>query len=182
MIENDYIIGFTSLKDGFHDFNYTIGKEFFEHIDYSEIKNAELDVKLSLEKKTTMMILNFEITGKVEVMCDRCTDDFYIKIESDDELIYRFGNEDLGDEKVIVIFPNEVEINIIHPIYEFLSLAIPSRRTHEDKEDCNKDMIKDISEYLLVEENDSETIENINKNTETDPRWSALNKLKNKLK
>ena len=179
MMNDEYIIRFTSLKDGFHDFSYKLGSEFFEHIEYSEVKNAELTVNLSLEKKTTMMILNFEIQGKIEVMCDRCTDDFYIDIDSEDELIYRFGDEDLGDEKVTVIFPNETQINIEHPIYEFLTLAIPSRRTHQDG-DCNKDMLKDINNYLLVDDEESEALDNTEERTEIDPRWSALNKLKNK--
>jgi len=179
-MNDEYIIRFSSLKDGLHEFDYTIGKEFFKHIDYSEVKNAELEVNLFLEKTATMMILNFGITGQVEVMCDMCTDDFNIEIETFDELIYRFGNEDLGDEKVIVIYPNEFEIDITHPIYEFISLAIPSRRVHEDKNDCNKDMLKDISNYLLVEDSQSETVDDIEESTEIDPRWSALNKLKNK--
>jgi uncharacterized metal-binding protein YceD (DUF177 family) len=179
-MNNEYIIRFSSLKDGVHEFDYTIGKEFFEHIDYSEVKNAKLEVNLFLEKTPTMMILNFGITGQVEVMCDMCTDDFYIDIETFDEIIYRFGNEDLGDEKIIVIYPNEIEIDITHPMYEFISLAIPSRRVHEDKNDCNKDMLKDISNYLLVDDDSSEAIDDIEESKEIDPRWSALNKLKNK--
>ena len=126
------------------------------------------------------MILDFEIEGKVEVMCDRCTDDFFIDIKAEDELIYRFGDEDLGDEKVIVIYPNEIEINIEHPVYEFISLALPSRRLHETKEDCNQDMLKEINNYLLVEDENSEEVKDSSENEEIDPRWSALNKLKNK--
>lgn len=175
-----YKIRFTSLEDGIHIFNYTIGKEFFEHIEYSEIKNAELVVSLSLEKKSTMMILNFEISGKAEVMCDRCTDNFFIDLNIEDELIYRFGDEDLGDEKIIVIYPNEIEIDIKHPIYEFMILALPSRRLHETKKDCNQDMLKEMTNYLLVEEEDSKEVKNNNDSEEIDPRWSALNKLKNK--
>jgi uncharacterized metal-binding protein YceD (DUF177 family) len=177
----DYIIKFTSLKDGFHNFSYKIENKFFEHIEYSETKEAELVVDLSLEKKSTMMILNFEIKGKIKVMCDRCTDDFFTEIESYDELIYRFGTEELGDEKVIVIYPKEIEIDITHPIYEFISLALPIKRLHDDENDCNKDMIEDISKYLLTEEPIESNVSNrIEENETTDPRWSALNKLKNK--
>jgi uncharacterized metal-binding protein YceD (DUF177 family) len=180
-MNEEYKIRFTSLKEGFHNFNYTRGKECFEQIEYSEIKNADIVVSLELEKKSTMMLLNFEIKGKVEVMCDRCTDTFFIDIESDDELIYQFGEEDVDDDKVIVIFPNEIEINISHPVYECISLAIPSRRLHDSKKDCNQDMIKEISNYLLTEEdNDSEGVENNSTEKEIDPRWSELNKLKNK--
>lgn len=179
-MNEEYKIIFTSLKDGFHNFNYTIGKEFFEHIEYSEVKNAELLVNLSLEKKSTMMILNFEISGRTEVMCDRCTDNFFIDVKTDDELIYRFGDEDLGDEKVIVVYSNEIEIDIKHPIYEFIILALPTRRLHKTKEDCNQDMLKEINNYLLIEEDNSEKAEENSENKEIDPRWSALNKLKNK--
>lgn len=173
-MNDEYIIRFSSLKDGVHEYDFTIGKQFFEHIDYSEIKNAELEVNLFLEKTTTMMILNFGITGQVEVMCDRCTDDFNLEIETFDELIYRFGDEELDDDKVIIIFPNEIEIDIIHPLYEFISLAIPSRRIHEDSKDCNKDMIKDISDYLLIEDEESTVINDLEERKEIDPRWSAL--------
>lgn len=179
-MNEEYKIKFTSLKEGFHNFSYNIGQEFFEHIEYSEIKKAEIVVNLSLEKKSTMMILSFKINGKAEVMCDRCTDNFFIDIDSDEELIYRFGNEDLGDEKVIVVYPNEIEIDISHPIYEFINLSLPTRRLHETTEDCNQDMLKEISNYLLIEEDDSEEVSNNNENEEIDPRWSALNKLKNK--
>jgi uncharacterized protein len=179
-MNEEYIIRFSSLKDGIHNFNYNVGNEFFEHIDYSEIKNTELVVNLSLEKKSTMMILNFEFEGKVEVMCDICTDDFYIDINSSDELIYRFGDEDFGDEKVIVIYPNEIELNIKHSLYEFITLALPTRRLHEDG-DCNKDMLKVIGNYLLIEDKESDEV-NDKIEEEIDPRWSALNKLKNKNK
>ena len=180
-MNEEYKIRFTSLTEGFHNYSYNVGQEFFEHIEYSEIKKAEILINLSLEKKSTMMILNFEISGKVEVMCDRCTDNFFIDIKSDDELIYRFGDEDLGDDKVIVIFSNEIDIDVKHPIYEFISLALPTRKLHEEKNHCNQDMLKEISNYLLIEEDNTEEKED-NKDKEIDPRWSALNKLKNKNK
>ncbi len=173
-------IRFTSLKDGFHTFNYKLGNSFFEHIDYSEIKEAELDVEVSLEKKTTMMILIFEIKGSVKVMCDRCTDDFFIQTESTNELIYRFSDTEYDDEKVIIIYPNEIDIDITHPIYEFTTLALPNKRTHIEGE-CNEDMIQEMSAYLLVDEKIESTEEDENnENEDIDPRWSALNKLKNK--
>jgi len=181
MINEKYSIRFSSLKDGLHEFSYQLGKEFFEHIEYSEIKEAEIDVHLFLEKKSTMMILNFDIEGKVKVMCDRCTDDFFLDIDTSEELIYRFGDEDMGDEKVIVIYPNEIDIDLTHPMYEFITLALPSRRLHKDGE-CNKDMLKEINNYLLIEEDSTKTDSDISnsKTKEIDPRWSALNKLKNK--
>lgn len=180
-MKEDYNIRFTSLKDGFHEFTYKVGNEFFEHIEYSEIKNADLEVNISLEKKTTMMILDFDIQGKVEVMCDRCTDNFYLDVKSNDELIYRFGDEQMDDEKVIVVFSNETEIDISHPIYEFTILALPNRRLHNEG-DCNKDMLKKMDSYLLVKDGESKTKSNDSDSNEayTDPRWSALNKLKNK--
>jgi uncharacterized metal-binding protein YceD (DUF177 family) len=185
-MEEDYKIRFSSLKDGIHNFSFKIGNEFFEHIDYSELKKAELQVEVQMDKQSSMMILDFEIKGKVEVMCDKCTDNLYIDTETESQLIYKFTDNEFEDEKVIAVYPNEIEIDITHPIYEFTVLSIPTRIIHPDGL-CNQDMLNAMREYLLVdsdnqEETESDDIEKDNIKNEIDPRWSELNKLKNKNK
>lgn len=66
----DYIIQFVGLNIGEHLFEFSINDKFFEDIDYSEIKQCNLQVKLLLLKQSTMMVLNFEISGTVNIDCD----------------------------------------------------------------------------------------------------------------
>ena len=131
------------------------------------------------EKKPTMLVLSFDISGEVEVMCDKCTDDFRQAIEGEEELIYKFGEGVSDDEKIIIIPHNEIEIDLIQPFYEATILALPSRRVHPENE-CNQEMLEAMDNYLMVE---SDEVEQSDSNDETDgddvdPRWAALNKLK----
>lgn len=182
--KSEYLIGFTGLTDGRHEFAFEIGKTFFEQLEYSEINDAKLTVQLVLEKKPTLMQADFEIEGKVNVMCDRCTDYFDLPIKGTSTLIYKFGEEDLDDENVVTVYPNETEINVVHPIYEFTILLLPARRVHPEGK-CNQETLQDIDKYLMVEEKPTkkEKISEPKKNEdEVDPRWAALQKLKNNNK
>jgi len=179
MMKNDYKIRFTGLKDGFHNFTYKIGNEFFEQFEMTDIKGADINVEVGLDKQPTMMIVNFNISGSADLMCDRCTDVVSIPIESSDELIYKFTETEFDDEKVVSVYHNEIEIDMTQPIFEFITLAIPYKRLHK-KGECNQTMLKEINNYLLVEKKDqnlNESTDEIDEN-EIDPRWSALNKLK----
>lgn len=179
-MKNDFKIRFTGLKDGLHTFTYKIGNEFFEQFEMTDVKGADIIVEVELDKQPTMMIVSFNISGSANLMCDRCTDIVSIPIESHDELIYKFTETEFDDEKVVSVYHNEIEIDLTQPIFEFITLAIPSKRLH-NKGECNQTMLKEINNYLLVEEEEdenlNESIDEIDEN-EIDPRWSALNKLK----
>lgn len=174
--KNEYVISFSGLKDGTHVFNYKIGNSFFEQLDYSEIKKADLNVTINFEKGVTMMIAQFNIEGVVEIMCDRCTDEFTLPVKGTNELIYKFSEADEDDEKIICLHDDETEIDFTQPIYEFTTLLLPSKRLHNEG-DCNQEMLEVMDDYLMVE-SDTEDIDSDDEEKEIDPRWSALQKLK----
>lgn len=174
----DLVIRFSGLKEGLHEFHFEIGNTFFEQLDYSEITKATLAVDVRLEKRTNMLMMNFDIAGEVEVMCDKCTDDFLIDVDTEEELIYKFGTGISEDEKIVIIPENEIEVDISQSVYELTILAIPSKRVHPSGE-CNQEMLKTMDDYLMVESNEGETSTEENTSDEVvDPRWSELKKLK----
>jgi len=181
-MKSEYVIGFSSLKDGRHDYHYKIDNTFFEQFEYTDIQGADLVLDVVLDKKPNMIILEFKVVGYLTVMCDRCTDSFNYPIKGEESVIYKFTDEDLDDEKIIAILPHEVEIDITIPVYEFATLLLPQRRIHP-KGECNEEMLNEIDNYLMVEgaagteEEDDKPIEDEN---EIDPRWSKLKDLKNK--
>jgi uncharacterized protein len=176
--KSEYNIGFTGLTDGKHQFTFEIENKFFEQLGYTEFKKAKLHVQLELEKKPNMMIADFAIDGVVNLMCDRCTDYFDFPLSGTGNLIYKFSENDLDDENVVTIYPNETDIDVAQPIYEFTLLMLPARRVHPEGK-CNQEMLKDIDNYLMVEQTAKEEQNEVN-NDEVDPRWAALDKLKNK--
>ncbi len=169
-----YIIPFSGLNQGIHEFNYHIDKEFFSEIEYSLIEDSSVDVTVSLNKTETMLLLDFEIEGTVHLQCDRCTDYFDLPVKGKNRLIVKFGEEtEEVSDVVLVLSEKEFEFNISQYIYEYINLLVPMRHVHSDDTEgnstCNQEMI-DIIEKISNKQTDPEEI---------DPRWEALKNLKN---
>lgn len=167
----DYIIPFVGLPIGKHLYKYKIKDSFFEEIDYSEIKKSSLDIALILNKQSVVLLLNFSISGTVNVPCDRCNDYFDLEINGNHELIIKIGEEEISDNG-ISISATEGEINIAEYIYEYIILSLPIKRVHPNnkkgKSTCNKEAIKQYNKYVIKEE----------KTKTMDPRWEKLIDLK----
>lgn len=174
------MIAFTGLKDGKHNFHFDVEDTFFEQFENSLIEGGKLAVDVELDKGPTMMNVEFNIKGYIHVMCDRCSDYFNYPVEGQENLIYKFSDEELGDEKIRCITSEEVEIDLAQPIYEFAALLLPQRRVHPEGE-CNEEMLNAMDEYLMVEsqpESQEKVVEEAEEDSDTDPRWEALKKLK----
>jgi len=148
---NRFTIPFVSLKEGTHKFDYEIDDLFFENFEFSEINKGKLIADISLEKQTSMLILNFAIKGYVMVECDICLDELKLDIETNNNLFIKFG-EGYSEitEEVITIPLNSNEINVSHYIYEFINLSLPIKRAHplneKNESTCNPLMIKRLNE------------------------------------
>lgn len=170
----EYKIQFVGLSIGQHDFEFNVNSKFFEHLDYSEIKQGNILVKLTLLKQSTMMVLQFNVSGTVKVNCDRCTGLFDMPINGDYRLIVKVGGHDVGedDDDIISISANESELDLSQFIYEYIMLSLPLKRIHPDdekgKSTCDKEMLKKLKNYLI--ENDGPD--------KTDPRWDGLKNIK----
>lgn len=170
----EYIIQFVGLSVGEHLYEYDINDTFFENLDFSEIKQGNITVNLNLLKQSTMMVLNFNISGTVNMNCDRCTGELNLPINGDYKLIIKVGGNDASDENddIITIATNEHELDISQYLYEYITLSLPIRRVHPDNEKgestCDKEMLKKLKQFLTEEE-----IKN-----QMDPRWEGLKNIK----
>ena len=120
------------LKIGKHLFEYEVNDSFFEDLDYSLVQKGKLHVRLELEKKETMLIAHFWVEGTVESECDRCTAPLELEIQGDCRLIYKFGHGESDDENLVIMDPDEYQINVKMPIYDLITLYVPSRKIHPE--------------------------------------------------
>jgi uncharacterized metal-binding protein YceD (DUF177 family) len=116
-----------------------------------------------------MLILLFNLKGTVEAECNLCTDPVDFKIDSNYQLIYKYGLEEIDDETLLVIHPDSYQIDITQPIYEFITVSLPPRIVHEEGK-CNQEMIEALNKYLSSKKEET-------KDDDVDPRWSALKNL-----
>ncbi|HKL39677.1 MAG TPA: DUF177 domain-containing protein [Cryomorphaceae bacterium] len=163
----EYVIPVYGLKPGIHNYEFELNQSFFESFDSELLDNPNIRVELLLEKTSNMVILNFTASGTGEVPCDRCGDTIEIPLECTDRVIVKYGEEKPIDvDDIIVLLPNEHELDVSQRIHEMLVLNMPLKLAHESLEDCDQDVIKRLSGNERNEDND------------IDPRWEALRKLK----
>ena len=167
-----YRIAYQGLTDGLHEFDFEISDPFFEQLEYSEIKKGSLLAHVVLNKKPQLLEFSFKINGTVEIMCDRCLDNFNYPIDFTGKLFVKFSaSEENLDDDVICLSPEDNELNIAHYLYESINLSIPLKRVHptdkKGKPLCNPEMLKKLKELEIK----SPAVENV------DPRWDELKKL-----
>lgn len=174
--DTEYIIPFVGLKEGVHHYQFSITNTFFEAFDYTDLRGAEVEVELVMEKKSTMLVFDFFISGDIVTACDRCSDDVKIAIKGDYQVIGRFTEENYEEtEDIFNLSSSEHEVDVKAFIYEFIHLSLPSKTVHEEGE-CNPEMLAQLEKYLISNEPTPE--DESNKDKEVDPRWAALKKLK----
>ena len=170
----EFTIPFVGLKIGKHHFEYEVKQAFFEHFEYEDFNDVNINVNLELEKKTTLLELHFKISGWVNVNCDLTNEPYNQTIENEFDLVVNFGDE-YNDENIdILIVPHGTyEVNIQQYVYELAILAVPIKRIHPGVEDGTLDSeILERLEELSPKEKDIK-----NKEEDIDPRWNTLKKL-----
>jgi len=170
----EFIIQFVGLKQGEHNFEYKIENKFFNHFEYDEFNDANLDVKVVLNKKTTLLELHFIVYGTVNINCDLTNEPFDQVIENDFNLVVKFGDEYNDENEEILIIPHsEYEVDIAQFIYELIVLSVPFKRVHPGVIDGSLN-----SEILSkLEELSPKSLEEKTDNEDIDPRWNTLKKL-----
>ena len=168
----DFEIQFSALKLGSHQFNFDIEDSFFTMFDYSEIEKANISTSITLVQKSTLLQLDFAITGHLTLACDRCTEDYQQKINQHFELIVKFSDilESVESDEILILSSNEHTLSLARYIYEFAHLSLPTKRTHQSLQECNPKMLEYIKQMGLTKDFD-DTI---------DPRWENLEQLKTK--
>lgn len=172
MKQKEFAIPFTGLRQGKHDFEYTIDNQFFESFGYDEFNGANIFLKVSLKKMSTMLELEMEAQGTVNVDCDLTSEPYDQPISSELELVVKFGEEyNDEDDEILVIPHGEHQINIAQYVYEMLVLAVPQKRIHPG---VLNGTLQSEALKKLEELQPKETKKDIE---ESDPRWDELKKL-----
>tara|TARA_B100000073_G_scaffold348354_1_gene366651 strand:+ start:3329 stop:3856 length:528 start_codon:yes stop_codon:yes gene_type:complete len=167
-----FIIPFAGLKQGKHNFSFSIENKFFKNLGYNEFNDVKLIAQVELLKKTTFLELSFFITGKVNVFCDISIEPFDLEINSESNFIVKFNNssENFSDE--IIFLPiGSHEIDVTNHLYETIILSLPIRKIHPKVKDGTLENEITIKLKELEPKLENQSFEN-------DSRWDKLKDLK----
>ncbi|WP_405384732.1 YceD family protein [Maribacter sp. LLG6340-A2] len=172
MKQKEFNIPFSGLKQGKHHFNYQIDNTFFDSFGYDEFNAANLNLDVVLHKTSTMLELDLEASGTVNVNCDITSEPYDQPIDGDLHLVVKFGEEYNDEDDEILILPHgEHQLNISQYVYEMLVLAVPQKRIHPGIEDGT------LQSEVLDKLNELQPKEKRTDKEENDPRWDELKKL-----
>ncbi|MEO0006470.1 MAG: hypothetical protein RJA20_666 [Bacteroidota bacterium] len=164
-----YSIPVKGLKVGFHSFNFVVDGSFFALFEDSPIGDSSLEFRVELDRRSDMLLFDFEMSGYVRTECDRCTADINMPLEDERQLIVKFGDaEGETEDEVVFIHPESSDFNLASYLYEFAVLSLPITNVYDCQEDseppCNFEVLGRLSRD--GEDNKGSSV------------WDALNPLK----
>lgn len=167
----EFEIAYVGLKPGIHDYQFMITDDFFEKFEKPDFWNTQIDVKLSIDKKSLAMLLRFDINGTVDVLCDRCNENLRLTLWDEFELLVNMVDDDAVakksaiDAEVAYIGKSESILDVSEWVFEFIMLCMPLQRVHKENEQgeslCNPDVLKFLQQETEIP---------------TNPLWNELKK------
>ena len=142
-----FTIPLNGLATGKNEFFIHVGKDFFSSFENEEILNADLQVRILVEKSGRYVGVDCDIEGDVTVECDRCLEPLEMPIDTQVRLSVKFGEEEVSElgaeneREVIFVKEDDAELDMSQIIYDYACLALPMQRVHEEGE-CNPEAMK----------------------------------------
>lgn len=178
MKENrQYKIDIYGLKIGVHEFDFEFDEKLFENIEDSVLETGHGKCAIVLDKKETLISIDFKIEGVIGLICDRSVEPFDYPISIEETLMIKYGEAfDDSRDDLLIIPSTQESINVESHIYEYLTLAVPMKKIHPDFEDEIEEEDEEIALVYTSEDEQSDEKEN---DDVIDPRWAALKNIKN---
>lgn len=158
----EFEIAWQGLKPGVHKFQYELDDRFLEEREGErDFKDLDAQVTLTFDKKTNFFLCHFDIDGSVTVPCDRCGDEFKLRLWDEFDLVIKLTGteeaEEIDEDADVVFIPrSETVIDMSNWIYEFVLLSIPLQRVHTAKPDgttgCNAEALKLLTQLSEPED------------------------------
>lgn len=148
-----YALPVKGRRDGIHYFDFQIDRSFFKHFENAPIRDCAIDLKLELDKRPGMLVLQFDFSGTVQSECDRCLENIDLPVSGSQRLLVKMSS-DPGREEAEVVYmdPEASSLQVAQYIYEFIVLALPMIRVYECEADADAPCNPEMLAYLQREE------------------------------
>lgn len=185
-----------SLPVGTHEMHFRLDKQFFANMESQDVRDADVEVRLTLVHRNDLYDLTFKLTGTVTVLCDRCLDEMELPVDTDYHIVVKYGESYNDDSDEFLEIPeSENSLNVAYMLNDTVALAIPIKHVHPLGK-CNRSMSAllkkhrggrpaivgdgdDVEELDDSEFDDGSLDSDDVESTVTDPRWDKLKELGN---
>lgn len=181
-----------SLTPGGHSFEYHLDKEFFKNMESADVRDADVDVHLTVDFNNDVYALVFTLKGVVTVPCDRCLDDLQLDVDTTYSTKVKYGDNYSESDDMMEIPESDNYLNVAYMLYDTVSLSIPIKHVHPLGK-CNRAMSSLLKKHRAQASDDpdaeleDELIDEIDSmagtqdqpagSSESDPRWDKQKEL-----
>ena len=162
-------IDLKALEQGVTKSEIELDDAFFAVADGAEVRKGKVIAELSIRKTENYFELSSHLSGVVIIPCTRCLDEMEQRIDTENVLTIKFGEEYSEEDDLVIVPEDEGILDITWFLYEYIALAIPIQHVHETGK-CNVAMMKVLQEHSATRSSDGDE--------EIDPRWEKLKDLK----
>lgn len=164
-------IKISSLKDGIHEMDFTGSTE---EIGLQDTYQGNYELHVVIDKSPHQMVLTADLNAEAALTCDRCCEPYRFHPKVEFEMVYLQNYEDVNSESedIQYLSPEADKIDISQELIDYALLAIPLKKlcSEECKGLCPRCGTNlNTGTCACSSEHDD------------DPRWSALQQLKNKV-
>lgn len=164
-------IDIDALSEGESAMAVSLGGDFFNSFEGSEMTQGDVHVDVSIRKTIHFSDVRFHATGTVEVPCHRCLDPMDVHVDTGMQLTVKIGSEYSEEDELIILAEDDPVLDLSWFVYESIMLSLPVKHVHAPGK-CNPAMINMLNEHSVTRSDDTAASESI------DPRWSKLAQLK----
>jgi uncharacterized protein len=174
----EFNIDIFRLNNGTYDYEFIINKDFFEFFNFGLIETGSAKAFVHMIKSETLINMTIKVKGSVELVCDRSLEKFDFPLDTENKILFKFGDrdEEVSDE-IIIIERNTQRLNVAQHIYDFINLAIPMKKIHPRFQEEEEDEDDETEAKLIYSSAPEE--EELKEEEDVDPRWNILKNLKN---
>jgi len=102
-----YKIPLDSLSIGTHVFEFQLDTPWFELMDGPDVQKGKVKAIVRVINTGRLYDLRFELTGVVEVPCDRCLDDVTIEVDQKSQLFVKLGPGFYEESEDMIVIPEK---------------------------------------------------------------------------
>ena len=144
-LKSEFLLPIQGLNIGMHQYKFKLTDAYFDMFTHSLVKKGSFDVVLDLEKKPSMLVLDFDINGHFLAPCDVCLKQIQIPVEAVERYLMKFTPDDGQSEEVIYLDQDDSELDVSELILETIQLHLPLM----NKIDCEENDYKNCDRSML---------------------------------
>lgn len=144
-LKSEFLLPIQGLYIGMHQYKFQLTDAYFDMFTHSLVKKGSFEVNLELEKKPSMLVLDFDVNGYFQAPCDVCLKQIQIPVQAAERYLIKFSADDGQSDDVLYLDHDDSELDVSELILETIQLHLPLM----NKIDCEENDYKDCDRSML---------------------------------